>query len=848
MNSRSAALLSALILASGFAALIYQVLWVRELGLLFGSTAQSAAITIAVFFSGLGLGGWFWGQRSASLTNPLRQFAWLELGVAITAAGYFIVLDGYFALYPSLHQTLVLIAGGDTLLKIAVATTLLLPSAFLMGGTLPVLLEHLVRIERQSLSRTGTRLYGLNTLGAALGTLAAGFFLPLVFGFKGSYLVAIMIDAAVGLTALLLARQLGALQAVQVTNTATQSPPDGGPRRRGEVPSWVWVLAGASGFLALSAEISWTRLFSQVLHNSVYTYSLVLFLFLLALSLGAALANWLVRQRRWPHARLQAVLLLAAGVGTGLSPWTFSLATDGLQMLGANLGWWPYLGAVTLLGAQVILIPGLLVGAVLPALLRPMQDAGGSAGDQVGRLLATNLFGAILGAVATGFILLPWLGVGLSLQLLAFVYLLLAAWMLSGQLAIGRSQQRLVAAGSSTVLMIGLWLTAPLQPALIAINADRGERLLERLDGAHATAAAIERNGHRLIRVNSWYVLGGTGAAVDERNQTHIAMGLHPDPRRVFYLGLGTGITAGAVTHYPVERVLVCELLPEVIALSQRWFADWTAGLFTDARIEVVAEDGRQCLARSQEQFDLIISDLFTPWEAGTGTLYTLEHYRMASQRLSTGGLYVQWLPLYQVSKHELEIIAATMQAAFPKVVLWRGDFSPVRPVVALVGMRDPAPLDPDAVIRQARHFYPADATDQRIAVNAFSYYLGNLTDSGLFSDALLNTDNNGLIEYHAPRTQRSTRHNEASWVTWHRAAQLGDRLFERLPPDDDPYLRRLTPLQRGYVEAGNAYFHYQTLRRLRDPEVAAVYWQRFAALTHRPTAGTQQENNHVSP
>ena len=198
--------LGALFMLSGAAALIYQVLWVRELGLLFGSTAQAAALTIAIFFAGIALGGWLFGRMAARLARPLRAFGWVEVGVAATALGHFLVADAYFALYPTLFA---LVGGVPVLeigLKALVAATILLPSAILMGGTLPLMGQHVIRA-RDSLGRMGSALYALNTAGGAMGALAAGFVLPMWLGFSGAYLLAVGFDLFVGLSAVAIARR-----------------------------------------------------------------------------------------------------------------------------------------------------------------------------------------------------------------------------------------------------------------------------------------------------------------------------------------------------------------------------------------------------------------------------------------------------------------------------------------------------------------------------------------------------------------------------------------------------------------------------------------------------------------
>ncbi len=320
-----------------------------------------------------------------------------------------------------------------------------------------------------------------------------------------------------------------------------------------------------------------------------------------------------------------------------------------------------------------------------------------------------------------------------------------------------------------------------------------------------SSVAVVERGEAKFIRVNNFYTLGGSGALVPERNESMIPLLTHPDPREVFFLGLGTGISAGAGLFADPDRVTVCELLSDVMDFARNWFGPYVNGLFADPRVTVHAEDGRQCLARSPATYDLIIADLFTPWRAGVGNVYTVEHYRLAASRLNLGGAYVQWVPLYQVSRAEFEIIANTMAQVFPELTLWRGDLYPERSILALIGRTQPGPLDPATLAAQWRAMTGDTAADDVLIDRALKFYADNAA-SGLFADAPVNTDNRPLIEYLAPRTHRAVIAGRAGWLTARARDRLYVDLLTALPPEDDPYLARLTQGQRELVHAGRVY------------------------------------------
>ena len=815
-------MLTGAFLVSGFAALTYQVLWVRELGLLFGSTAQAAAMAIAIFFAGIATGGWYWGRRAPQLRNSLRGFGLVEVGVAVTALGHFVLIDTYHALYPAMYAVVGHSPTLDTLAKALVAAVVLMPPAFLMGGTLPLMGQHVV-CNREHLGTAGTRLYAVNTAGSAAGALAAGFVLPLALGFRGTYLLAVGLDLAVGLVAILLSRSALARvpgttptpssNAALETDPVTLEAPTPSPVLPvlADIPArLIWIIAFVSGFATLAIEVIWTRLFAQVLQNSVYTYALVLSTFLVALTLGAGLANLLARVRRVRIEVLLGGLLTLSAVAAATSPWLFHAATDGLGYVGSELGWNGYVAAVAGVAVVVMLIPGTALGAVLPYLLRTLEAGHRAPGEAMGRLIAANTSGAILGSLAAGFVLLPLVGAWRSLLWLAAVYPVLVL-----AVALRRSARlgvpRLATASLGAVAAVGLVMVDPQGLSSVRTGMSGVDEVVEIREGSQAHVAVIDRDNELSIRVNNYYTLGSTRALDAERDQTVVPLLTHPAPKEVFYLGMGTGITAGASLAFPVERVEVCELVADVVTVAEGHFGPWVNGLFEDQRTTVHAEDGRTCLRRSDARYDVIISDLFTPWKAGTGNLYTYEHYAAARERLHDGGQYVQWIPLYQVSERELGIIANTMDAVFDDVLMFRGDLFASRSIVALVGHTGPAILDPNVLVANGRDLWnDHDREDAWYEALALRMYVGNVTTSGIFADAPLNTDDRPLVEYLAPRTHREVRTGDARFVTGGERERLYDDLHEAVPVARDPALVLLDDRQRNYVRAGRDYSAYR--------------------------------------
>lgn len=764
---------------SGMSALIYEVLWLKELGLLFGNSSYAMATTLAAFFLGLTAGGYYWGQRVAR-HNPLRLYGLLEGGVAVCALGYFFLLYLYGLIYPLLfdwfaEQSFLLI-----LVKFCLAITMLFPPAFFMGGTLPVFSHYLVR-ESAELGRKFALLYAVNTLGAVFGVFLAGFLLPGVIGYNKTYSLALSITLLIAVAVLWVARS------TPVTQFSIQ------PHRRQKVSQALPLLAFLSGLLTLGLQVLWGRMFAQVLQNSVYTFSLILIIFLFCLALSGFIANRLMYSKLKAEFVLFVVLLMGAFL-VALSPFSFVYLTDNLHYLGANRDWPGYLRNIA--GTALVVMAGalLFLGIVFPLLIKLGERSGEAHGYLVGRLAAYNTAGAISGSLLAGFVLLDQLGLWAGIRLIAVLYFLLAGYWL------------LRCCGNKT-----LWMILPAFGILLSVSVlDPGrlpvvkvepvideESVLQVWEGSAATVAVIRRKDQLKIKVNNYYTLGGTGSAALERLQAGLPLQLYQAPQSVYLLGLGTGITAGGVLAYPVKHLLVTELLSEVVQASDKYFGAYTNGLFYDPRVQIIPEDGRNYLRGSNAQFDVIISDLFVPWKAGTGNLYSLEHYQQVWRHLSPGGIFMQWLPGYQLSADEFKIILRTMLEVFPQVTVWRGDFSALRPVIGLLGHQHPQMLLNEQS-KMARNL----CEDQQPVM---MHYIGNANQLRKQLQGLaLNTDDFPLIEFRSPVTQWQSKSGAASWLAGNALIQF----MQQFNLSGDPYIAQLDKQTRHLALAG---LHLQT-------------------------------------
>lgn len=799
----SAIIVLVLFFASGFAGLVYEVFWLKKLVILFGNTSRAAATTLATFFLGLATGNAVWGRRAVKTKFPLKTYAFLEAGVALSAFLYFLLLDLYYFIYSPLFQMFGNYPSLFVAVKLLLAVLILFPPAFLMGGTFPVMSQYWVR-SPGTLGQSASLLYAVNTLGAALGAYTAGFHLPLLFGYRSGYILTITTTCIIALVAWWVGRNSPGL-ALPVQ--PSKSKPVKSVKQKTHFTFWaIWVLAFLSGFVALGLEVLWTRMFAQVLQNSVYSFSMILSVFIIALALGSAVVSFLARTRVASHVVL-FVLLSGSGFLVGISPFIFSWITGGIEYLGKEIDILNILKLVVL----VIFLPGVFLGSVFPYLMKISEPLTQAVGKTVGNITAFNTAGAILGSLLTGFLFLNFFGLWATIRIMAFVYFLTALFMVES--IPGKKLFYRTVPICGLFLMVSVFETSGL-PLIKIDPVEKNEHIVEVWEGSSANVAVIKQDHFLKILVNNHYRLGGTRSRKVEEFQAHLPIFLHPKPNSVFFLGMGTGITAGASLQHPVKKVVVTELIPEVVEASRKYFKPYIHGLFEDPRVMIVAEDGRNYLLGTREDFDLIIADLFLPWKAGTGSLYTLEHFETVRKRLNTGGLFAQWLPLYQVSSSEFGIIVRTMLDVFPLVTLWRGDFLGSRYIALLIGHKDGESLDPKILNQRflatqlstqaVRELFDTHHFSVETPLLPLFYYCGNLSAAKtIFDKFRINTDDLPLIEYYAPLLNRKQAIEKNPFFVRFELINFLDRLLHDTPLRQDRFINKFTKKHHSLVHAG---------------------------------------------
>lgn len=726
-----AAFVYVLFFLSGVAALVFEASWSRLVGLAVGQTAQAAALVLASYFTGMAVGQ-FLGGRLTSRVPPLLGYGVAELAAA-----------GWACLVPALLGWVAAPAGpGDPEWfrdsspgRAVWCFLILVPATVPLGVTLPLVVASLTA--GTAFRHRGPLAYGLNTAGGLVGVVAATVFLMVVVGVRGSGFLAAALATACGVAACGVA--------IHRRRRGRPEVPSDLPDEKG-VGSRTWaVVAAVSGFGTLGLEVLYTRLFALVFHNSVYTFGAVVAVFLIALSLGAALAAWLGKRFR-PH-QIAAASFSLGGVAVGISVNAFPAVT-GLNYFSSGDSFAGYLAGAFGLVALFVLPPVALLGMALPAAL---QEASG--GRSVGVLTAANTLAGAAGALAAGFLLPPLVGVWSAFA--AFAALFGVAGV--GLLVKCGSRRLAPALGLMTAVSVAgvLFIREPLSDQ----RAADGSEVVRRWESAYGWVDVVRtRDGALAVRQNLHYRHGSTADAVREYRQGRLPLLLHPEPAEVAFLGLGTGLTATpAVADASVESVVVIELIPEVVEAC-RLLAPANLGVVDHPKVEVRVADARHHLLRTSRRFDVIVSDLFVPWESRTGYLYTVEFYETVRRRLKPGGLFCQWVALYQLGPEQFELIADSFSSVFPHTTLWWGRFDANQPVIALVGSDEPIAIIPARLgdRRDAFRDLPGGADpDLRTPADLPALYLAGWDRD---PSRQLNTDEHPRLEFTAPISHRAGR------------------------------------------------------------------------------------------
>ncbi|GMT98935.1 hypothetical protein KH5H1_30540 [Corallococcus caeni] len=680
-----------LLFGSGLCALVYQTVWLREFRLIFGASTAASAAVLAIFMAGLGLGSALLGARADRQARPLAFYANLELLIAASAALSPFLVEAVRAVYIALGGTPVMGLGLGTVVRLVLSLLVLAVPTVLMGGTLPAA-ARAVLSDDDPRRRDLALLYGVNTLGAVTGAVASTFLLLEVLGNRSTLWAACLLNALVAITARSVSRSM---ESDAPATPAAEPPPTPAPGAdAGALPprGFVLVAAAVVGFAFLLMELVWYRMLGPILGGTTFTFGLILALALLGIGVGGTAYSVFFRHR---PATLQGFALTCAAEAV-LMAVPFALGDrlailaallrplGGLGLGGMALGW-------TFITSLVVLPAAFVSGVQFPLLLALIGRGRQDAGRQVGQVYAWNTGGSIVGSLAGGFGVIPLLTAPVTWQ--AVAGLLAALGLGAAVLSFLRERQRvaLVAPALATGLAV-LLLTAQGPTAAwrhSGVGAGRSglrepdsqeiDRFLSAMragitwehEGVESSVALADDDGLSFI-VNGKVDGNAIGDAPTQVMAGLVGAMLHPAPRASLVIGLGTGSTAGWLGRVPgMERVDVVEIEPAILEVARRCHAV-NADVLDNPKVHTSFGDAREVLLTTRQRYDIIFSEPSNPYRAGISSLFTREFYQAAKERLSDGGLFLQWLQAYEVDALTVQSAYATLSSEFASVDTWQ--------------------------------------------------------------------------------------------------------------------------------------------------------------------------------
>jgi spermidine synthase len=759
----SARCLPALLFVSGLSALVFQILWIKQLGLVVGVDVYAVTTGVSAFFGGLALGGFAFGRLADRNPKPLYLYAILECVIAVLAVAATYALSSAPALFVVLENIAGLAAWLLPMVLVAV------PAIF-MGGTLPVLMRALAPVAG-SVGAHGGRLYAANTAGAIAGALLAPFVFVPTFGVHGAAITAAALNILTALAALLLARNTAARE----LTASNDSPVANSAPGRARTALILYALAGG---VALGYEVLWSQLIVQFMSTRSFAFAVVLSTYLLGLVLGSALFGNRADRVRDPWGCF-GILLAAAGLValleiTVLGGWLMQLQSQAAAAMQASTG-----SLQAAMGARfataafcIVFLPTLILGAAFPLALRLIVDAG-HVGRDIGAVVALNTVGGIAGTLLCGFVLVPLFGLVHSLAILA------VAASAIGLYAVFSNTESAATARWATAALAGVAIfTAfftPQDRLANLLSTARGGTLAHYEESRGGTVAVVEQkqgqNTFKRLYINGVSNSGDTMTSLRYmRLQALLPLIIqNTEPKSALVIGLGTGITAGALLRYPgLEQRVVAELLPAVLRAVPQFQGNYD--VTHDPRMDIRMRDGRRELLASTQRYDLITLEPPPPSAAGVVNLYSTDFYKLAASSLQPGGIVAQWLPLPTQNDADTRSLARSFLDVFPHVTLWTTELHEMM----LVGSFEPITLD---VPRITQRFNQAEVAQ-------------SLKEVGIASPAALLatwvSDRQGLERYidGAPAvTDDRPRIEYAPWVRRAEIVQTLPKLLAQYTP-----------------------------------------------------------------
>lgn len=748
--------------------MIYEVVWTRLLVLIMGATTYSISTVLVAFMGGLSLGSFLAGRYIDREKNPLRIYAFLEIAIGV----YCLLLPLLLDFTRPLYQFLYFHFGASffllSIFRFLICSILLLIPTTMMGATLPILTRHLAG-NRDILGRTVARLYGINTLGAFAGTILAGFALLALLGIRNTIIVAGCSNIIIGLLAWRLSFTVIKEEKKPMPEPAPPSPPL-------EVRLGIIAFA-VSGFIAMVYQQVWTRVLILVIGSSTYAFSMILSSFIMGLALGGFMFGKIADASKRPLLVLAGVEIiigisvLALKPVMGRLPYYIINLADKYQASFLHIVCYEFFMVFLL-----VLIPTVFLGGIFPLVSKITAGDMNRVGRSIGNIYAANCLGAIAGSFLGGFFFVPLVGMESSIYIMIGMNILLGMILLGVALKKnpGFSMPAIAGVGMFTFLLFFLlphWDTYLLSAGTFychksikdtmqehkvspkeAVHISKGEQLYYK-EGLETTVAVHRsRAGSVSLSINGKVDASTRGDAAPQLLMGYIPMFIKPGAEDVLIIGMGSGMTAGAVAQFPVKHIECLEISRAVID-ANRFFSHANHDVLKDPRLQMIVGDGRNHVLLTRKKYDVIISQPSNPWLAGIASLFTREYFESCKDRLTKDGIMCQWVHDYYMKLDDFKMIIKTFSDVFPYCQVW---YPEVGGDYIIIGGKKEFHLNYEH-IRQAFYLPVVRKDMEFIRTGEPAKLLGQLLVEGkkikdFCRGAAVNTDDNMRLEFSAPR------------------------------------------------------------------------------------------------
>lgn len=681
-----------LFILSGICGLIYEVAWSKYLALFIGSTAWSHMIVLATYMGGLALGAFYLGRYSDKVLNQLKLYGLLEVGIGIYCLAYPFIIEIVGNLF--IHTASSFSGGGLLTLKFLMSfITLILPT-FLMGGTLPIL----TKFVSKNISDSGKNvavLYYINSIGAVIGTGLAGFFLIRTYGVEHTVWIAAFFNILIGLAAIAFSKSI---KPNSQTKISTAVKEDASLQTFSITAIRIAVYTAlASGFIAMLYELAWIRLLSNILGSTTYSFTLMLIAFISGIALGSLIVSFIIKRIK----NLVSFLAICQ-FGTAFSmilmlplyerlPYFLTRLSAQIPNRPENFS--TFLSLEFLMCFVIMVLPTIFSGMSLPVASRIANNDMKVLGKSIGGIFSINTIGSVVGALVTGLVLIPFLGIKSSLELGVLLNGMIGLFILykagvSKQLKMGFAiifvvfavgYKVLFPAWNQNFLISGAFRTLYTQevPSYTEFKKqqNQGQRILWHKEGVNANVAVRESQFGDTIQ-KTLVINGKADASSVADLQTQVLLGqiplmLYPNSGDALVIGLGSGITCGSALRHPIKSLDVVEIASEVVECNY-FFTQENNNFMADPRVKIYIDDAITQLKVSSKKYDYIISEPSNPWIAGISNLYSVEFFNLCKARLNSNGVLTQWFHTYDVNNDIFKLVMSTISSVFPHVSIWK--------------------------------------------------------------------------------------------------------------------------------------------------------------------------------